>query len=91
MSKGLDVAEWSQVGMDAVHEIAGLRFRCDLSDFDMGMLEQQAQKLAADIAGAADDGNTKGGSHGMGRIWSTEWISGDGYRIFGIGYWLTDT
>ena len=45
----------AQVGMHLVDVLAQVAARGDLAHLDLGMPEQQAQQLAAGVAGAADD------------------------------------
>ena len=49
--------------MDAVGEVAGVRFGGDLGDLDLRMAQQQAQQLAAAVTGTADDGDADAVGH----------------------------
>ena len=53
----LEVGSLAQVGMDRTDELAGVPLRGDLLDRDLGMIEQQADQLAAGVAAAANNRN----------------------------------
>ena len=45
----------AQIGVSEMDERTGVPFACDLFDNNMGVVEQQPQQLATDIAGCADN------------------------------------
>ncbi len=63
-----------QVGMHAVHVVAGVGLGGHLSDFDVRVLHEQPQQLAAAVSGCADDGNSRYLTHS----WLLASVNSDG-------------